>query len=84
MMCKPGSVGGLGGQPPRSTRPGILPRTVVISKPEFMRGLSGRDQRLVGEVPHSFTGWLDPPRAFFLTFSLFLSQYRLDTVVAID
>jgi len=22
-MCKPGSVGGRGGQPPRSTRPGI-------------------------------------------------------------
>ena len=23
MMCKPGSVGDLGGQPPRSTRPGL-------------------------------------------------------------
>ena len=23
VMCKPGSVGDLGGQPPRSTRPGI-------------------------------------------------------------
>ena len=27
VMCKPGSVGDLGGQPPRSTRPGFLPRT---------------------------------------------------------
>ena len=26
VMCKPGSVGGLGGRPPRSTRPGIPPR----------------------------------------------------------
>jgi integrase len=23
VMCKPGSVGGLGGRPPRSTRPGL-------------------------------------------------------------
>ena len=32
------------------------------SKPEFLRGLSGRDQRYVGEVPRSLTGWLDAPR----------------------
>ena len=32
------------------------------SKPEFLRALSGRGQRYVGEVPRSFTGWLDPPR----------------------
>jgi SRSO17 transposase len=32
------------------------------SKPDFLRGLSSRDQKFVGEVPRSFTGWLDPPR----------------------
>jgi SRSO17 transposase len=32
------------------------------SKPEFMRGLSSRDQNYVGEVPRSFAAWLDPPR----------------------
>ena len=32
------------------------------SKPDFLRGLSARDQKFVGEVPRSFTGWLDPPR----------------------
>src|SRR5271166_964190 len=32
------------------------------SKPEFLRALSGHSQRYVGEVPRSFTGWLDPPR----------------------
>ena len=30
-MCKPGSVGGRGGQPPRSTRPGIPPTTKSTS-----------------------------------------------------
>jgi SRSO17 transposase len=31
-------------------------------KPDFLRGLSGRGQQFVGEVPRSFTGWLKPPR----------------------
>jgi len=32
------------------------------SKPDFLRGLSSRGQKFVGEVPCSFTGWLKPPR----------------------
>jgi len=32
------------------------------SKPDFLRGLSARRQRFVGEVPRSFTGWLKAPR----------------------
>jgi SRSO17 transposase len=32
------------------------------SKPDFLRGLSSRGQKFVGEVPRSFTGWLKPPR----------------------
>src|SRR5438067_12068925 len=32
------------------------------SKPEFLRGLSARQQRYVGEVPRSFRGWLKAPR----------------------
>jgi SRSO17 transposase len=32
------------------------------SKPEFMRELSSRDQKYVGEVPRSFAAWLEPPR----------------------
>jgi SRSO17 transposase len=32
------------------------------SKPDFLRGLDARDQKFVGEVPRSFTGWLKPPR----------------------
>ena len=32
------------------------------SKPDFLRGLSARKQNFVGEVPRSFTGWLDRPR----------------------
>lgn len=31
-------------------------------KPAFLRGLSARQQRYVGEVPCSFTGWLRAPR----------------------
>jgi SRSO17 transposase len=31
-------------------------------KPDFLRGLSSRGQKFVGEVPRSFTGWLKPPR----------------------
>jgi len=31
-------------------------------KPEFLRELSARGQKYVGEVPRSFTGWLKPPR----------------------
>ena len=31
VMCKPGSVGGLGGQPPRSTRPGL--RDTIVPGP---------------------------------------------------
>jgi len=32
------------------------------SKPEFLRELSARDQKLVGEVPRNFMGWIKPPR----------------------
>jgi SRSO17 transposase len=32
------------------------------SKPGSLRGLSGRGQPYVGEVPRSFMGWIDPPR----------------------
>ena len=32
------------------------------SKPDFLRGLSFRGQKFVGEVPCHFTGWLKPPR----------------------
>ena len=32
------------------------------SKPEFLRELSGRHQRFVGEVPRNFRGWIKPPR----------------------
>ena len=39
VMCKPGSVGDLGGQPPRSTRPreeqGVLLRYSPNSRPDF-------------------------------------------------
>jgi SRSO17 transposase len=31
-------------------------------KPEFLRALSARGQRYVGEVPRNLTGWLRPPR----------------------
>jgi len=31
-------------------------------KPPFLRALDGRRQRFVGEVPKTFTGWIDPPR----------------------
>jgi len=31
-------------------------------KPEFLRGLSARDQKFVGEVPRNFMGWIKPPR----------------------
>jgi SRSO17 transposase len=31
-------------------------------KPRFLRGLSVRGQRFVGEVPRNFVGWLKPPR----------------------
>lgn len=31
-------------------------------KPPFLWALDGRRQRFVGEVPKTFTGWIDPPR----------------------
>ncbi|GAC1353885.1 MAG: IS701-like element ISRba4 family transposase [Acidimicrobiales bacterium] len=31
-------------------------------KPEFLRGLTARRQKFVGEVPRNFMGWVDPPR----------------------
>lgn len=31
-------------------------------KPDYLRGLSARQQKFVGEVPCSFTGWLKAPR----------------------
>ena len=31
-------------------------------KPEFLRVLDGRAQSFVGEVPTTFTGWIDPPQ----------------------
>ena len=30
-------------------------------KPEFLRELTARGQRFVGEVPRNFMGWVDPP-----------------------
>jgi SRSO17 transposase len=38
------------------------------SKPDFLRGLSSREQAFVGEVPCSFTGWLKPPRVITRAF----------------
>lgn len=32
------------------------------SKPEFLRELSAREQKFVGEVPRNFMGWIKPPR----------------------
>jgi SRSO17 transposase len=32
------------------------------SKPDFLRGLTARQQSFVGEVPRNFVGWLKPPR----------------------
>jgi SRSO17 transposase len=32
------------------------------AKPEFLRQLDARDQRYVGEVPRTFTGWLEAPQ----------------------
>lgn len=32
------------------------------SKPEFLRELSARQQKFVGEVPRNFMGWIEPPR----------------------
>jgi SRSO17 transposase len=32
------------------------------SKPDFLRGLTARQQRFVGEVPKNFVGWLQAPR----------------------
>jgi SRSO17 transposase len=32
------------------------------SKPEFLRALTARGQKFVGEVPRNFMGWIDPPR----------------------
>ena len=32
------------------------------SKPEFLRELSGRHQKFVGEVPRNFMGWIKAPR----------------------
>ena len=37
-------------------------------KPEFLRELSRRQQRFVGEVPRSFTGWLKAPRVVTRSF----------------
>ena len=31
-------------------------------KPEYLRELDGREQRFVGEVPRTFTGWIHEPR----------------------
>lgn len=31
-------------------------------KPDFLRGLSARQQRYVGEVPKNLVGWIKPPR----------------------
>jgi SRSO17 transposase len=32
------------------------------SKPEFLRELTARQQKFVGEVPRNFMGWITPPR----------------------
>jgi SRSO17 transposase len=38
------------------------------SKPEFLRELSARNQKFVGEVPRNFRGWIKPPRVVTRTF----------------
>jgi SRSO17 transposase len=38
------------------------------SKPDFLRGLTSREQRFVGEIPRNFTGWLKPPRVITRAF----------------
>jgi SRSO17 transposase len=38
------------------------------SKPEFLRELSGRGQKFVGEVPRNFMGWIKAPRVVTRTF----------------
>jgi SRSO17 transposase len=38
------------------------------SKPDFLRGLTARCQRFVGEVPRNFTAWLKPPRVVTRSF----------------
>lgn len=38
------------------------------SKPDFLRGLTARQQRFVGEVPKNFVGWLTPPRVITRAF----------------
>src|SRR5271166_1102049 len=43
VMCKPGSVGDLGGQPPRSTRPGILPRAETVDRPPSLWRMMNAD-----------------------------------------
>jgi SRSO17 transposase len=37
-------------------------------KPPFLRALDDRQQRFIGEVPKSFTGWIDPPRVTWRPF----------------
>jgi SRSO17 transposase len=37
-------------------------------KPDFLRALTQRGQRFVGEVPRSFTGWLKAPRVVMRPF----------------
>jgi SRSO17 transposase len=37
-------------------------------KPEFLRELSSRDQKFVGEVPRNFMGWVKPPRVITRAF----------------
>jgi SRSO17 transposase len=37
-------------------------------KPEFLRELSARNQKFVGEVPRNFMGWIKPPRVVTRTF----------------
>jgi SRSO17 transposase len=37
-------------------------------KPEFLRELSARHQKFVGEVPRNFRGWIKPPRVITRAF----------------
>ncbi len=38
------------------------------SKPPFLRALAARGQRFIGEVPRTFTGWIDPPQVTWRRF----------------
>ena len=49
VMCKPGSVGDLGGQPPRSTRPGL--RQEFLEKRDRSSDTGSRDAAAMARSP---------------------------------